>query len=880
MHADPSVADGLVWPLIGRTAELERIDRVRSSADGRGVVLTASAGVGKSRLARHSLAVAEQAGASVTWIHATRSAATVPMGAFAGLMPPDARSDDPLELMRRSAEVLHERADGRRVVIGVDDAQLLDPTSAALVLHLTETGMAFILATLRVGEPCPDAVQSLWKDAGVVRLDLQNLGEEETGELVEAVLKAPVEERARRWIYEGSGGNVLYIRELLLGALADGALREKSGFWRLSRRPPPSRSLIELVEARLDGLEPEERSALELLALGEPLRLSEMVDLVGSDALAGVEQRGLVRIDGPSAHDSVRAAHPLYGDVVRSSMPVMRAHEARIRLAEVVGARQGRTPDESLRIAHWLFDAGQAIPVELALEASAAAILAGAVDLGSRLAALALELDGGADAALLLARAHAIYKRFDDAEQLLAEHEGGFTSQATAIEYLEQRTLLQFWSLQQTDEPMALLTRAESWWPDQAWQTRLKPLRLYFVWLVYGSAAMLETTEEVLADPDLEPQVRRDLQIVHASNLFYRGRSKEACVLARGVRPSVPLRGAGAEVAFDMCCIIAGEDGEDIAELEEWMIGMLEEGVRIDDHAAVGIAALNLAAQRSCEGRYVEAARLLAESVTQFERRDPFGYLALTHGLLVAVNHYLGDIAEAERSMERYRAALGEREIYIIQVPYHAHVEASWHLVSGDAPAAQRALLEAAERCDHMPHFAIDLRYNAMRYGASPRPLVEAVTRLRAGCDGRLAAAFADHITARAARDGAALMQISAELEAMKMIRYACECAAHAAEEFAEEGRQDSARRAAARCRDLHAQGSGGFMPEIRGIDADAVVLSPREAQLVDLAARGLTNAEIADRLVLSVRTVESHIYRAMQKLGVNDRRDLPRRTA
>ena len=43
----------------------------------------------------------------------------------------------------------------------------------------------------------------------------------------------------------------------------------------------------------------------------------------------------------------------------------------------------------------------------------------------------------------------------------------------------------------------------------------------------------------------------------------------------------------------------------------------------------------------------------------------------------------------------------------------------------------------------------------------------------------------------------------------------------------------------------------------------------------MELASKGLTNAQIADRLVLSVRTVETHIYRAMQKLGVSDRREL-----
>ena len=64
-------------------------------------------------------------------------------------------------------------------------------------------------------------------------------------------------------------------------------------------------------------------------------------------------------------------------------------------------------------------------------------------------------------------------------------------------------------------------------------------------------------------------------------------------------------------------------------------------------------------------------------------------------------------------------------------------------------------------------------------------------------------------------------------------------------------------------------------LPAIDGLDATAVDLTRREAQLVDLARQGLSNGEIADRLVLSVRTVETHLYRGMQKLGIKDRRDL-----
>ncbi len=109
--------------------------------------------------------------------------------------------------------------------------------------------------------------------------------------------------------------------------------------------------------------------------------------------------------------------------------------------------------------------------------------------------------------------------------------------------------------------------------------------------------------------------------------------------------------------------------------------------------------------------------------------------------------------------------------------------------------------------------------------------------------------------------------------------RYAMEAAAHAAEVFSAEGRDDSARRAVAYAQELRSQGEGGPEPRIESMDPAAVALTRRESQIVELARQGCTNPEIAERLVLSVRTVESHLYRAMHKLGVGDRRELSRTT-
>src|ERR1700754_3301842 len=127
-------AQAIEWPLIGREDELQAVEEARAQPGCRGVILSAAPGVGKSRVARAALEHATDA--LTEWGQATRSAAPVPLAALASLVPDEARSDDVVQMMRRCAEALTARAGRRPVLLAVDDAQLLDPASAALVLHL------------------------------------------------------------------------------------------------------------------------------------------------------------------------------------------------------------------------------------------------------------------------------------------------------------------------------------------------------------------------------------------------------------------------------------------------------------------------------------------------------------------------------------------------------------------------------------------------------------------------------------------------------------------------------------------------------------------------------------------------------------------------
>jgi DNA-binding NarL/FixJ family response regulator len=63
-------------------------------------------------------------------------------------------------------------------------------------------------------------------------------------------------------------------------------------------------------------------------------------------------------------------------------------------------------------------------------------------------------------------------------------------------------------------------------------------------------------------------------------------------------------------------------------------------------------------------------------------------------------------------------------------------------------------------------------------------------------------------------------------------------------------------------------------IPEYRYRLDQVADLTPREQEVLDLLGEGLSNQEIADRLVIQVGTVKNHVHSILQKLDVSDRDD------
>jgi DNA-binding CsgD family transcriptional regulator len=155
---------------------------------------------------------------------------------------------------------------------------------------------------------------------------------------------------------------------------------------------------------------------------------------------------------------------------------------------------------------------------------------------------------------------------------------------------------------------------------------------------------------------------------------------------------------------------------------------------------------------------------------------------------------------------------------------------------------------------------------------ASVIPMVQNAAR---AVEGRWAAAMLKLATDWEAADGDALMGTAATLEESGFVNLAREAYARASTVLEQAGERRRSRQAVAQ-REKCDHELGERFREGRFIAAaPAVHLTRREQDIVELAVQGLTDREIAQRLMVSVRTVEGHLYRTYVKLGVRSRDEL-----
>ena len=125
---------------------------------------------------------------------------------------------------------------------------------------------------------------------------------------------------------------------------------------------------------------------------------------------------------------------------------------------------------------------------------------------------------------------------------------------------------------------------------------------------------------------------------------------------------------------------------------------------------------------------------------------------------------------------------------------------------------------------------------------------------------------------ALATRDSGELATVAAVLDRQGIMGLAAAFTLQAAS--IEQDRDDEAMRQLLREANRRADGlemGAQYLAQFRRL----LPLRTREREIAELAASGLSNKEIATQLVLSIRTVENHLYRVYDKLGIEGREDL-----
>ena len=912
--------------MIGRESELRLVEAFLDEA-GSGVrilLIGGAAGIGKTRLWEAAVQAARRRGHRVVTTRPTEAEARLPFAGLNDLFGPmvDARLPDipppqqqaldialmraspqgdmqPLALALAVLELMRVASADGPLAIGIDDVRWLDESTAGVLrfaLRRIQQEPLLVIATERTGSAgeAPAMFEELPPDL-ITRVPVEGLRSEAIDRLLEDRLGLRLAPTTLRRVVRLSGGNPFYAIEIGRALLARGADATEQDL-------PLPESLTGLLRERISSLAPEAREVVvHVAALSQPT-VAILESTIGAAATrAGLDQARdadvLTIADG-----TIRFTHPLLATEVYAGLESEERRDVHRRLARAVSE-----PEELAR--HLAL--GSTGPDPVAAEAlDAAAIHAlgrGAPDAAAQLSALAADLTPAEDAARAHRMATAGRYRLMAGDVTRAREllEGALEEPAAADGMARAELLYRLAGVRQLmddfDAAHALGTEALHHAGDDARLAIQAKLLLAGVSYVTGrdwAAGMRHAFEA------MELAERLDDPAILAATI---GRCMTWCyVTGHGYRRDLAERAAGLEAwtarfrtmdvpEYDVA-VIELQEGETEAAFDR-LRRLLDRAERDGDYSSLPFLLANLTIGDFLDGRADDARGRIdrALRLSQVTEQRIAQVHALAYDARLAARLGDGDRARAAGTAAfDLMAATGWR---VGEWPMRADL-ALLELSRGDASSALALVADALEPPgpDEPPRrrwaegVAIECLLALGEHADARRALDEFAHFSQSHGSPRLAAELSRARARLHAADGSVDQADAAIAEAEGIHRrigdrWELARTLLAAGEVHRRARRRARARASLReALELFVfLGSGLWARQARDelsrIDAPRASggLTPTQRRVAELVAGGMRNRQVADRLSMSVHTVEAHLSAVYRSLGIRSRSQVAR---
>ena len=848
----------------------ERLDSVIEAVarPGGSALLLGEPGAGKSRLAEAAayLLEAEYDERFSVTIMSTPPGPTSGLVAVFGLYFPEileplpgAEPGDlsmppaPL-LASRLRDAIFARAAGKTPLLVVSDVHEYGPMPAFLLEQLVRLREVHIIATAQRLTGAADRVS---RDPRVRRITVGPLTIAEADRYLGRVLGVAhiASPTLHRW-HAATGGNIYALGLLALSCDRRGIVRRNGG---LASVPPGlDDAPEEFAHFAVETCTPDEMRTLELIAQAEPMIETELLALVPPAHASILMERGLIRVRRhPGGEMALRTAHPVFAASIREHMSPARRVEVCTELFEALDTGSDdalfmESPQQLTRLVTFGLESGRSVP-HLWLRQAFTFVNSGASP--KLLLRICLELMKSAElleAAVVAVRAASFARLLGDSvaqqrvldridDLVLADDAAGELPVTLRTRLQLLRIEQRFWAGARMEDVLDQLTHLEGALTADDCLAREMVRSSRFVLLAYTGrlkdAAASRPPEEPSPDINLE-WVRAPARAIDALILQQRGMIDAAIRTAEDARTLAMLGSRPDTESLDLhgFCWFFGYWANGSPEAGRQALEEVEENPNPDVQAAVylsGLVEAGAALLAAQEGRWRDAADQSWQLLEQLRLNDGYGLSPLQHAVHALA---LAAMGERERAIPAFRRALRDRRGVSFAIEGFRRrmlVRTRQWLRLGDPHAAALELAEWAREQEVQLVELEALHIAACESRATARAILPRARQLAGAVDLTISAVILDHIQKIVAGVPAADVE-EPELRLLAEL------------------------------------GLWLPLPVTGG-------LSAREREVALLASLGYSSRFIAERLHLSVRTVDTHLGHVYAKLGVEDRDGLRR---